>query len=146
MKPHWLKYGQRWGNSGRKSTTGIRWISVTKSRSGTRYVITRTENGFTKYYYSSKSLDNCKIVLHYLLTHDWNMPPELPPKVPYNNGQKKDFSNYTGIKYVMMDDRGNYCLRRRGVHYGTYSTIIDAVKDKLFWESIDWDMDLLYYH
>ena len=74
------------------------------------------------------------------------MPEQLPEKLPYNNGEKRDYSNYTGIKHIMRNNSGGYYISRRGIHYGTYDTIIDAVKEKLFWESVGWDFDLLYYH
>ena len=95
--------------------------------------------GITKYYYSSKSLDNVLIVLQYLLTHDWEMPRELPPPPKWNGGKPRNRSRYTAIRYIQQLPTGKYILQRRGVHYGTFNTIIDAVKEKLFLESIDWD-------
>ena len=106
-----------------------RWMSTTKSR-----------RGITKYYYSSKSLDNVLIVLEYLLTHDWEMPEEFPPPPQkWNGGKPRNRSRYTAIRYIQKLPTGKYILQRRGVHYGTFNTIIDAVKEKLFLESIDWD-------
>lgn len=127
------------GYGGRPNkTTGIKYIHKT----GQRYVITKTINNHTKYFYSSKSLENCKTVLRYLLANDWKMPPYLPS----SSYKKRNYSRYTGIRYVQMLPTGKYILQRQGVHYGTYNTVIDAVKDKLFWESIDWDLDKMDLH
>ena len=104
-------------------------------------MITRTRNYTTKYYYSSKSLDNVMIVLQHLLTHNWELPEELPTPPSWNEGKPRNRSRYTGIQYVQCLPSGKYILQRKGVHYGTYKTILDAVKDKLFYESIGWDYD-----
>lgn len=108
-----------------------------------RMSTTKSRMGITKYYYSSKSLDNVLIVLEHLLTHDWEMPEELPPPPEWNGGKPRNRSRYTAIKYIQQLPTGKYVLQRRGVHYGTYNTIIDAVKDKLFWENINWDIEQL---
>ena len=117
---------------------GVKHIHKTR---GGYYQITRTIQGHTKYYYSSRSLDNVLSVLAHLLMHNWEMPEELPVPPKWNTGKPRNHARYTGIQYVQKRPDGKYILQRKGEHYGTYQTIIDAVKDKIFWESIGWDYD-----
>ena len=77
-----------------------RWMSTTKRR-----------RGITKYYYSSKSLDNVLIVLEYLLTHDWEMPEELPPPQKWNGGKPRNRSRYTAIRYIQQLPTENTCFK-----------------------------------
>ena len=63
--------------------------------------------------------------------------------MPFSQKKAIDHTRYTGIKYIRLLPNGKYALQRKNVQYGVYPTVIDAVKDKLFWESIDWDMDNL---
>lgn len=123
---------------GKPNKVGVNHIH--KTRDG-YYQITRRVRGHTKYYYSSRSLDNVLIVLAHLLTHNWEMPGELPVPPKWNKGKPRNRTRYTGIQYVQKIPNGKYILQRKGEHYGTYQTIIDAVKDKIFWESIGWDYD-----
>jgi len=71
----------------------------------------------------------------HLENNNWGQP------LTQNNKHTKYTTRYTGIRYIIQKTNGKYMLQRRGVHYGTYNTIIDAVKDKLFWESINWEID-----
>ena len=126
---------------GKINKVGIKYVH--RLDNGTYQITRRTGGGWgiTTYYYSSKSLDNVLIVLQYLLTHDWEMPTQLPPPPKWNGGKPRNRSRYTAIKYIQQLPNGKYIIQRRGVHYGTFTTIIDAVKEKLFLESIDWVYD-----
>ena len=50
-------------------------------------------------------------------------------------------------RYITKTKSNSYALKRmfngESVHFGTYHTIEDAREDRDFWESINWDFDLL---
>lgn len=98
-----------------------------------KYRLRKVING-KEYYQSFNTLEEAIKHRDYMESINWGKTIEEKPRTR---------ENYTGIKYIHKVPSMKYVLQRNGVHYGTYNTIIDAVKDKLFWESINWDMDQL---
>lgn len=121
-----------------------------KTKDPQRYISIKYTYPYTKKYRLRKSVNGKEIhktfntlkeaiqYRDYMESINWGQPPH-----ELQQTRSKYTPRYTGIRYIIQKTNGKYVLQRRGVHYGTYNTIIDAVKDKLFWESINWDIEQL---
>lgn len=119
-----------------------------KNKDPQRYIHIKYTSPYTKKYRLRKVINGKEIhktfntlkeaiqYRDYMESINWGQPPH-----ELQQTRSKYTTRYTGIRYIIQRPNGKYTLQRRGVHYGTYNTIIDAVKDKLFWESINWDIE-----
>ena len=122
-----------------------------KTKDPQRYISIKYTGPYTKKYRIRKTINGKEIhktfntleeaiqYRDYMESINWGQPPTHTQKT-------RSKTRYTGIRYIIQKTNGKYVLQRRGVHYGTYNTIIDAVKEKLFWENINWDIEQIDNH
>lgn len=119
-----------------------------KTKDPQRYISIRYTGPYTKKYRLRKIVNGKEIhktfntlkeaiqYRDYMESTNWGQPPTHTPMT-----RSKYTPRYTGIRYIIQKPNGKYVLIRNKVYYGTFNTIIDAVKEKLFLESIDWNID-----
>lgn len=98
------------------------------------YRVQRYRDGRAKYYGKARTLEGAMRLRDQLVRSGWRQP----------SYQKRKVRN---SKFIRRTPNGKYRLMRMdgGVWtcYGTYDSFSDAVEERRFWKSIDWDMDLL---
>lgn len=118
-----------------KTKDPLRYISTRyTSLRKKKYRLRKTING-KEIHKTYPTLEEAIKERDYMESINWGQP------LTQNNKHTKYTTRYTGIQYIIQKPTGKYILLRNKVYYGTYNTIIDAVKEKLFWESINWDID-----
>jgi len=115
---------------------------IQKSVSG-KYNVSKRINNNQIYYGTFNTLEEAREYRDFLEEHDWN--PE------YRKIVRKKRKHNTPMKYIhYRKDKNNnprYWIQKSVngeiLVFGTYDSLEDAMHERDFWESINWDMNLL---
>lgn len=97
-----------------------------------KYMIMKRVNSKNEYFGRFDTLEEAKIYRDFLEEHDWDVKYKKsakPSNIYYNKNQ-----NIYVLRKTVNHER---------VHFGTYSSLEEAVHERDFYQSIDWDLDLL---
>lgn len=103
-----------------------------------KYCIYKTINKTCHYFGTFNSLEEAQIYRDFLVDHDWDLQYKKYTRGPHRNPSKY-------ISYGKKDNKYHLSKTIRGVntHFGSYNTLQEAVHERDFWESINWNIDLL---
>lgn len=114
---------------------------IQKSVSGKYNVSKRIKNNQI-YYGTFSTLEEAVQYRNFLINHDWNQR--------YRKIIRKKRKHNTPMKYIhyRKNKQDNTYWVQKSVNgeimiFGTYHTLEEAVHERDFWESIDWNLDLL---
>ncbi len=89
------------------------------------------------YFGTFNTLKEAQEYRDFLINHDWDL-----------KYRKRSPRKYNLPKYIYKKPGGDMFIIRKTVdyqqvHLGYYKTLQEAIKEKEFYESINWDLDLL---
>ena len=106
-----------------------------------KYYISKRIDGKDVYFGTFETLQEAREYRDFLEEHDWN--PEYRKISRYSQWNKNNLP-----KNIYYNNKQNtYSVRKvfnyEPITFGTYHTLEDAIHERDFWMSIDWDMDML---
>jgi len=107
------------------------------SKLNKKYCIYKWCNGKNVYFGTFNTLKEAQEYRDFLINHDWDL-----------KYRKRSPRKYNLPKYIYKKPGGDMFIIRKTVdyqqvHLGYYKTLQEAIKEKEFYESINWDLDLL---
>ena len=103
------------------------------------YNVEKWIDGHTVYFGRFSSLLNAQKYRDFLVEHDWDLKyRKVRPRRPNNTELRY-------ISYHKVDDyyRIQKVIDNHMTYFSSCKTLEEAIHERDFWESIDWDMDLL---
>ena len=108
-------------------------------KTGGKYRINKNINGDITYFGSFDTLSEAREYRDFLVEHDWDLKyRKVRPRRPNNTELRY-------ISYHKVDDyyRIQKVIDNHMTYFSSCKTLEEAIHERDFWESIDWDMDLL---
>lgn len=107
------------------------------SKLNNKYCIYKTINGKNVYFGSFNTLEEAQKYRDFLVAHDWDL--KYKKRKPRKYNLPKYIYQKPGEDTFIIRKTINY----QQVHIGYYKTLQEAIHERDFYESINWDLDLL---
>lgn len=103
-----------------------------------KYRIYKTINKTCHYYGTFNTIEEARAYRDFLIEHEWDIQYKK-----YTRGPQKSTHKY--ISHGKHDNKYHLSKTIHGVntHFGSYNTLQEAVHERDFWISINWNIDLL---
>lgn len=107
-----------------------------------KYSLIKKINGKEVYFGLFDTLQEAREYRDFLEKHNWNQKYR---KIQHHNFQWNKYNLPKNIHYNKQQNTYNVrkVFNYKQVHFGTYHSLEEAVHERDFYQSIDWDFDLL---